>query len=150
MTAAEREALERLCAAADMIAVAREDLKSRAPLVKGAQRDLGMLQSRAVKLSKELVETIPPEQRKSWNAGIENLRYWVGIRQPATPMRKDTGIWLSFDVIDQLIDVCREHCMMCALDKGQRRACPLRKALRTIPNNIDERSDGDCEFYSVI
>lgn len=37
---------------------------------------------------------------------------------------------------------------MCNLDKGQRRACALKKALDAVPNDIPDKMDGDCPYYA--
>ena len=83
---------------------------------------------------------------------LETASYYVGARRPAQGDKNESeyGYWLSVKTIRVLLDGLHEKCMMCNLDKAERRACPLRKAIDSIPNDTPDREDGDCHYYTII
>ena len=151
LTASEREALVRLSVALEILIGEPKHLTARAALVPGAKRDMAMMASRIRKLMEGFTATIPPEQLLIYRRALQMASYTVGVRRPGEPRdEKDYGIWLPWEVMNVLLQGCHDHCMMCDLDKGQRRACPLKKALDTIPNDQPDRSDGDCPYYTLV
>lgn len=152
LTASEREALLRLNVAMEILILDLKPLRERAKLVPYAKRDMAMMAKRAEKLLSEFARTIPDEQLMTYRRALEMVSYVVGVKKPGAQGRdeKNYGMWLPYEVLNALLVGCHDHCMMCALDKAQRRACPLMKALDTIPNDTRDREDGDCPYYTLI
>ncbi len=153
LTASEREALLRLDVAMEiMILDAKETLAERAKLVPYARRDLAMLSAVARRLLEGFSETIPPEQKQTYLNAINMVSYTIGVKKPGPSSldEKNYGTWIPWEVLNALLAGCHDHCLMCPMDKAQRRACGLRKALATIPNDSEERRDGDCPYYGLI
>ena len=80
------------------------------------------------------------------------VSYTIGVKKPgpSTLDEKNYGMWIPYEVLNALLAGCHDHCLMCPMDKAQRRSCELRKALTIIPNDSQERSDGDCPYYGLI
>lgn len=153
LTASERDAMQRLNVAVEiMLLDVKKPLGERARLVPYGRRDLAMLGAVARRLIEGFKATIPPEQAATYNRAMEMVSYTIGAKLPGAPTQKtkDYGMWLPFDVLNKLLAGCHDHCLMCPMDKAQRRACELRKALAIIPNDTEERSDGDCPYYGLI
>lgn len=111
-----------------------------------------MLKAKIHKLMERVTDTIPDDQMMTYIRSLNMASYTIGIKKPGTMERdeKNFGMWLSYEVIQALLSGCHDHCMMCPSDKAQRRACKLRKALETIPNDAPDRSDDDCPFYTIM
>jgi hypothetical protein len=152
LTASERESLLRMYVAYEILHTEPGKIAARARMIPYARRDLAMMTSRINKLMTQFLHTIPADQQVSFVRSLETASYVVGARRPAGDIQdlKNYGTWLPFDVLNTLLDGCHDHCLMCHEDLAQRRACKLRKALETIPNDTEERSDGDCPFYGLI
>lgn len=152
LTASERECLVRLNVALEILTKEPAGLAQRSAMVPGAKRDLAMMAAKINKLMDGFIDTIPNEQLLTYRRALQMTSYVVGVKKPATGPRdeKDFGMWLPFEVINTLLDGLHDKCMMCDLDTVGRKKCPLRKALTIIPNDIPERDDGDCPYYTVI
>ena len=154
LTANERDAMIRMCAAMAILGTEPEKLTQRFKIadLPYINRDIGMLRSVIAKIIEHLTKTIPAEQLQSWKKQVHNTTYNVGVTNflKLQSNEKDYGIWLSFDTVYKLIAGCHDTCLMCSLDKVQRRSCPLKKALDTIPNDSQDRVDGDCQYYGLI
>ena len=152
LTASERESLIRLNVAYEILDSEGEHLARRFGVIPGGRRDLGMLKAKIKTLMEQVVGTIPDDQLKSYINSLKMASYTVGIRKPGHMERdeKNYGMWLPFEVINALLAGCHDHCMMCPADKAERRACKLRKALETVPNDTPDRDDDDCPFYTLM
>ena len=153
MTASERESLIRLNVAFEILTTEGEQLRKRFTGVKYGLRDLGMLKAVIHRLMEQVIDTIPEEQMMTYVRSLQMASYTVGVKRPGTNgsrNEKDYGMWLPYEVINGLLQGCHDHCMMCPGDRAERRACRLRKALETIPNDAQEREDGDCPFYTLM
>lgn len=149
LTATEKEALVRLSVAREILVEEPEMLKTRVSLVPGAKRDIAMMASKINRLLEGFKATIPQEQVSIYEHALHMSRYSIGAKRPGAGVRNDKeyGMWIPFDVLDKLLEGLRDRCDMCSLDKGQRRACALRKAVDTIPNDVPRRDDGDCPYF---
>jgi hypothetical protein len=154
LSASERDAMLRISAAAAIIGTEPDKLAQR---MEGAdlpfaKRDMGLVRSKIFKLLEALVLTIPDDQLLSFKKQIHNSTYNVGVRNPLQDKDndKDYGIWLPYSTVYTLLAGCHDRCMMCDMDKGQRRGCKLKKAIDSIPNDTPDRQDGDCPYYTVI
>lgn len=152
LTASDRESLIRLNVAYEIMETEGGQLDRRLRVINGGKRDYGLIKSRINKLMEGIVDTIPDDQLKTYINSLKMASYTIGIKKPGTMGRneKDYGMWLSYEVINSLLSGCHDHCMMCPSDKAERRACKLRKALATIPNDAPDRNDGDCPFYTLM
>ena len=151
LTASDREALMRLNVANQILVNTPEALKKRFSLVKGAKRDAAMMAAKSHRLLEQIIDTIPDEQLPIYARMLRGAQYWIGVRKPGdtagTGDDSKFGMWVPYSLLNQIMAGCRDHCDMCSLDKGQRRACPLRKAIDTIPNDVPRREDGDCPYF---
>lgn len=152
LTAGEREALLRMTMAMDILRLDLGPLRERAKLVRWAKRDMAMMAAVAERLETEFIETIPPEQLLMYRRAAQMVSCTIGVKNPGPSTRdeKNYGMWIPWEVLNALLVGCHDHCLMCPMDKAERRACPLRKALTIIPNDSEERSDGDCPYYGLI
>ena len=152
LTASDRESLIRLNIAYEILEAEGEQLSRRFKLINGGPRDLGMLKAKIHALMERVIDTIPDDQMMTYIRSLKMATYTIGIRRPGSLGRdeKNFGMWLSYEVINALLSGCHDHCMMCPGDLAERRACKLRKALETIPNDAPERGDGDCPFYTIM
>ena len=154
MTASEREALMRLNVAFEIMALdVMEPLAERLKMIPGARRDLAMMSKRITKIIEAVPQTIPDHQLKTYLNNLRLVTYTIGVKNPGKLIKRDEknyGMWLSFETLAALLDGCHDHCLMCHEDRAQRRACELRKALDMIPNNTNDREDGDCPYYTVL
>lgn len=152
LTASEREALLRMTVAMDILRLDLGPLRERAKLVRWAKRDMAMMAAVAERLETEFIETIPPEQLLMYRRAAQMVSYTIGVKKPGPSSldEKNYGMWIPWEVLNALLAGCHDHCLMCPMDKAQRRSCELRKALAIIPNDSQERSDGDCPYYGLI
>ena len=104
------------------------------------------------KLLHAFAETIPDEQILSYQRTLKMISYTIGARNPAGQSNRNTeyGMWVSYDTLNELLRGSHDHCMMCDLDTVGRKKCPLRKGLDKIPNDVPDRDDGDCPYYTVM
>lgn len=152
LTASERESLMRMNIALDILTTEYTALAARAALVPGAKRDLAMMRVKIDKIMEGFILTIPQEQLRTYQNALLMSGYSIGIKRPGGTANNDKeyGMWLPNEVINGLVKGCHDHCMMCDLDKGQRRSCWLRKALDIVPNDVPQHEDGDCPYYTII
>ena len=149
LTATEREAMVRLYVAMDLISQYSDPLKERAKLVPWARRDLGMIKAAAGKLIDRFTETVPADQMMTFVRSLQMASYTIGVKAPGAKTRDDKtfGMWLPYEVLNGLLDGCKDHCDMCSADKNHRMSCKLRKTMDKIPNDAGERPDGDCPYF---
>ena len=152
LNATERESLVRLNVAYEILLRESENLKDRARAIPWAARDLGLLRYRINRLMEQFAETIPTDQLKTYVNALKMTGYTIGAKRPFGEKRneKDYGMWLPYEALNTLLEGCHDKCMMCDLDAMGRKKCPLRRALDSIPNDVPERHDGDCQYYTVI
>ena len=153
MTASEREALVRLNVAFEIMALdVLEPLRVRLKLIPGARRDLAMMSKRITKIIEAVPATIPDAQLRTYLNALKMVSYTISVNAPGKLERdeKKYGMWIPFEVLNALLDGCHDHCLMCPEDKAHRKACPLRRALEIIPNDAEDREDGDCPFYTLL
>ena len=152
LTASERESLVRMNVALEILVTEPDHLKQRAAMVPGAKRDMAMMSTKIGKLLEGFIDTIPNEQLLTYRRALEMCNYTIGVKRPGSQPRneKDYGMWLPYEVINELLAGCHDKCMMCDLDTVGRKQCPLRRALTIIPNDVPDRNDGDCPYYTVI
>lgn len=148
LTARERDVMLRVMTAANILveepAKLADRMRDRMPYF---NRDVAMLRSKALKMIEAMTDTIPQEQKWQWYREVKGAAYTVGVSKPGNSNDK-FGVWLPYTLINALIEGCKEQCVMCNLDKGQRKACKLKKTLDAIPNDVTDKLDGDCPYYA--
>lgn len=152
MTATERDQIIHLTVASDIMESIHQSLRDRAAMVPRGRSRIGIARWAIQSLMADILDTIPTDQLQALKRNMAMNTFTVGVKRPPGQrmQEKDYGIWISFQELIELLEGCHDHCMMCAMDKAQRRACPLRKALDVIPNDVKDRDDGDCPYYGVI
>jgi hypothetical protein len=148
MSASERETMLRVVTALNILITEPEQLKSRMKDVPYYSRDVGMLRKKALTMIEKMTDTIPKEQMWQWYREVKSVSYTVGVSGVTSRNNEKYGVWLPNNVINALLEGCKEQCLMCNLDKGQRRACALKKALDAVPNDVPDKMDGDCPYYA--
>lgn len=148
--ASERDGLQLLSVAYEILTQEMGVLAPRAMLVPGAKRDMAMIASKIRILLEGFYRTVPEDQLKTLRRNLQMLSYTIGVRSPGAQKEtgKEYGLWLPLEALHAIMLGLNDHCMLCDLDKAQRRACPLRKALDIIPNDSADRLDGDCQYYA--
>ena len=151
LTASERESLLRLNVALEILINEPKEIPVRTAMVPYAKRDMAMMAAKIRKIMEGFAQTIPLEQMPIYIRALKMTSYTVGIKRPINNNRNDEyGMWLPFSVLNELLQGCHDHCLTCDFDKIGRMKCPLKKALDAIPNDVHERADGDCPYYTVI
>ena len=150
MTASERDTMLRIVTALNILVEEPEKLKERMKDVPYYNRDVGMLKAKALSMIGKLTDTVPKSQAWQWYREVKSVTYMVGVPGVSSRNNDKFGVWLPNNIINALIDGCKEQCLMCNLDKGQRRACKLKKTLDAIPNDIPDKLDGDCPYYAQL
>ena len=151
LSASERDALSGLNVTMMIMGQIPELLAERTRSIRYAKRDLAMIARRIEKLLEKYVQTIPPEQLKTYRNYLRMCSYAIGVKGPATRDRNDEfGMWVSWNELNALMEGCHDKCLMCPADKNAARSCQLRKALDIIPNDVDHNSDSICPYSLVM
>lgn len=152
LTASEMECMMRMKAASMILRDTPVKMEQRSSMVPYAKRDFAMLAAKTAKLHDAFMETIPEKQRMTYERNLCMSNFCIGVKMPG-PQERDNrqyGMWISYDVLNTLLEACHDHCMMYMLDKGQRRACKLKKAVDVLPNDIVRHDEDDCPYFGVI
>lgn len=152
LTASERDALQRLNIAYDILLETASALKERAKMIPYASRDLAMIRGRIEGIMRQIAFSIPKEQRTTYNNNLRMASYTIGVKGPATgkPRNDAYGMWISWNELNALLEGCHDHCLTCQLSKYETRRCPIRKALDVIPNDVPRSEDGECPYMMVM
>lgn len=152
LTASERESMVRLSVAYEILTQEVETLKERSKLVPGARRDMAMMRTKIDHLLHAFMGTIPSAQLTTFQNALKMSSYVIGVRRPGATPRDDKnyGIWLPNEVINELLGACHDHCLVCNYDRAERNRCKFRKTLDAIPNDVEDRADGDCPYCTII
>ena len=153
MTGTERDELMRLAVVDTVLGQMKERLRVQAGMVKRGRARLGLAEWAVDSLLKDLMGTIPTNQLLSLRNNIRMSAFTIGAKKPPGSGRAESeyGIWIPYAELDVLLSGCHDHCLMCSVeDAGQQRACPLRKALDAIGNDVKDRADGKCPYYGVV
>lgn len=152
LTASEMETLLRMRAASIILKEIPVKMSQRSEMVPYAKRDFAMLAAKVQKLHDAFIETIPENQISTYNNNLWMCNFSIGVKRPGNSERnnREYGMWISYDVLNTLLEGCHDHCTMCNLDKGQRRACKLKKAMDILPNDVPRYDENDCPYYTVI
>lgn len=98
--------------------------------LKNGKRDLALIRKVGWTLFERAVSAMPIDQVKQLKAHLGSVRITVGITQLSIKdFDERYGQFLTFSALESLADGCRDHCMMCQLDKHEAKRCPVRAAL---------------------
>ena len=152
MTGTERDEIMRLAVVDTILSDTREKLKARAGMVVRGRARLGLAAWAVDSLLEDLMGTIPANQLLSLRNNLRMNAFTIGAKRPGGGRAgNEYGVWISFNELNALLAGCHDHCLMCAIeDAGLQRACPLRKAMDAIVNDVEERTDGKCPYYGVV
>lgn len=143
----EQEALLHLYAIITM-AHHLESLDKRLKLIPNGTRTLGQLKYASRKLLEDVMSTVPTEQVVVQQRNLDHLGYRVGICRVDNNPMADEGRWISNGCIVELVEVFREHCMLCNKSYDEQCKCKLRKAFGEFPVDLPEDACG-CPYYAL-
>ena len=141
----EQEALLHLYAIITM-AHHLEALDKRLKLIPNGTRTLGQLKWASKRLLEDVMSTVPTEQVAVQKRNLDHLGYRVGICRVDNNPMTDEGRWISNGCIVELVEVFREHCMLCNKSYDEQCKCKLRKAFGEFPVDLPEDARG-CPYY---
>lgn len=155
VTASEREGIMRINLALTFLLEYEDTLKKRAAAIPRGRWYLGVAKAMLTRWMKAVGDTIPLDQLRMMDRSIHETTYTIGVKCPARQGRavedvEDYGIVVSFKAMNAILVGCRDHCMMCGLDKIGQKKCELRKALDTIPNDESVKDESGCPYYGVM
>lgn len=152
LTASEMESLLRMKAASIILKEVPAKMEQRTSMVPYAKRDFCMMAAKIKKLHDAFVETIPEQQKSTYDNNLRMCNFSIGVKLPGRTQRDDReyGMWISYEVLNCLLEACHDHCTMCILDKGQRRACKLKKAMDILPNDVIRPDENDCPYFGIV
>ena len=152
LSASERDSLVKLNFVLEILKKDLNPIRARLASIPYAKRDIGLIASTIEKLMEKAGETIPDEQLMTYIHALEMSSYVIGAKSPVKRGTnvKEYGMWLPYEVLNELFLGCHDHCLMCTLDTVGRKQCSLRRTLDAIPNDVCDREDGDCPYATVI
>ena len=153
MTATEREAIMRLSLALEFLTVDARHIRQRAEMVPGGKAMLEQARDNVRSFIDLACDTMPEDQLKSMIRTMKMTTFEVGVKCPATAKNSrrldDYGVIVSLNAINELFAACEDHCALCIAGEAEAKGCALRKALDTIPNDIEDRNDGRCPYRAI-
>lgn len=154
LTATEREAIMRLSLALEFLTVDVEHMKRRAEMVPNGKALLAGAMGMVRKFIDLACDTMPEDQLKSMIRTMKMTTFEVGVKCPATKINKrredEYGVIVSISAINELFAACADHCALCIATPAEAKACKLKKALDTIPNDSEDLPDGGCQYRDVL
>ena len=145
----ERESIMRLEMVENVLRKELPTLNERLGHVEGGRRDYALISKKCTQLKHKIMHTVPEYQIDGLKRNMASCSYAIGARMPGQIGKAsyDTwGTWVSWGMLNEILDALHDHCMMCDKDLGDQGACPLRKALDELPNDVRERTDGGCQY----
>ena len=125
-----------------------ESLDKRLKLIPNGTRTLGQLKYASRKLLEDVMSTVPTEQVAVLKRNLDHLGYRVGICRVDNNPLTDEGRWISNGCIVELVEVFREHCMLCNKTYDEQCKCKLRKAFGEFPVDLPEDARC-CPYYAL-
>lgn len=154
LNATEREVLQRLYLALEFLTVDAKQIEPRAKMIPHGKAMLGGARGMIDKFIRGVMRTMPTEQLKALQRSLRETSYQVGVKCPATKINKrredEYGVVVSISAINELFAACADHCALCIATPAEAKACRLKKALDTIPNDSEDLPDGGCQYRDVL
>ena len=153
---AERSEALRLAVCRHILKRGFSAMEARIAECKGVKRDLALC-CRLIDKSLDLIlDTLAPAQALMFEQSLTGIAYEIGTKCPATwhneaKAQKEKGMWLTFEVLNALLDGCQEGCLYCDKDTEGQLRCPTRKALNLLPQEGGPEDDGKgrCQYYGA-
>lgn len=154
LTATEREVMMRLNLALQFLTVDVPLFEPRVSMIEHGSSMLNGARGMIDKFLRECYKTIPTDQLKTLARSLRDASYTVGIRCPATKnnaKREDEyGVVVPISAINEVFAALQDHCAICMAGQAEAKSCKLRKALDAIPNDSVDRTDGGCQYRTLL
>lgn len=125
----------------------------RADLIPYYKRDAAMLRKRAMKLFKDMCETIPNKQRNPLARDIESAKVFTVVRPVDKHVWDEDGRFVAKDDLKELADAAQEKCRMCTGMGEEYYKCKLRGAFDALPTcetSTDDERGGKCPYALLL
>ena len=146
----EQLAMFQLLSMTDLTRLIMQRLERRLQSLPRGMAQIKTIRSLVSRLSLELLDTIPIEQREHMVNQIKGLVTVTAIRGKL-PMNEDStyGLFLNNEQLAIAGQALREQCMLCtAEDPGEQAKCPYAKLLNVMPmDKLDENATG-CGWFN--
>lgn len=126
LTAQEQKEFVDLCAADSLLT--QDPLRKR--LTEEDKQQLDNCRTALESILTNVMDTMPYEQLLSYKRQMEHIRVYTSYKHAG---EKETGRYLSYDEINNLLEGCWDHCLMCQKDTLEARQCPLYKVSLALP-----------------
>ena len=146
----EQLAMFQLLSMMDLTRLIMQGLERRLQRLPRGMAQIKTIRSLVSKLSLELLDTIPIEQREHMVNQIKGLVTLTAIRGQL-PMNEDRifGLFLNNEQLATAGAALKEQCMLCTTeDPGEQAKCPYAKLLNVMPmDKLDEDVPG-CGWFN--
>lgn len=85
-----------------------------------------------IDLVNDVMSTMPYEQLKSYQKQMKHIAISVGIKNAGVDPDWD-GRYLNFSQINELLEGCQDHCLMCDKMPQTMKQCGIRKVYNSLP-----------------
>lgn len=146
----EQLALMQLLSMMDLSRIVMERLERRLQAIPRGIARIKTVRSLVTRLSLDVLDTMPIEQREHMQNQLRGLITITGVRNQL--QRDDDanyGLFINNDLLSIIGDALHEQCMLCTTeDPGEQAKCPYAKVLNVMPNDrIDENAPG-CGWFN--
>ena len=155
LTATEREWLVRMAIAEQIMDGVEPRVKTRIKMVHRGQLFINSARGLLKRFLRDVEATLNDSDRRVLARSFTDTSYTIGIRCTATKGNKtkldnDYCIVVPIHAIHEPLDACHEHCITCFGSADEAKGCRLRKALDAIPNDTEDRDDGECPYKDAL
>ena len=130
LNSSEQKDFVNLCAAESLARV--ESLIGRINNIPDGIETLVNLQASLMELVNGILEQMPYNQLFSYQKQMKHIAISVGVKSAGNYDDWD-GRYLTFSQINDLLEGCQDHCLMCDKTVPTMKRCPIRKIYDTIP-----------------
>lgn len=130
LTADEQKQFIDLCAA--QCVIESEPLKKRLRGIKQGPMMMGNIKSCLQRILTAVMDTMPYEQLLSYQKQMKHIAIYAGVKRIGEYDDWD-GRYLTFTQINDLLEGCQDHCLMCEKDPATMKRCKIRKIMNTVP-----------------
>lgn len=146
----EQLALMQLLSMIDVSRIIMERLERRLQAIPRGIARIKTVRSLVSRLSLDILDTMPIEQREHMQNQVKGLTTITGVRSQL-PRDYDAtyGLFLNNDQLAIIGDALHEQCMLCTTeDPGKQAKCPYARVLNVLPmDKLDEGAPG-CGWFN--
>lgn len=149
MVKSEQIAMFQLLSMIDVTHRIMDNLERRLSGIPRGLANMKMIRSLVSKLSLDVLDTIPIEQREHMVNQMKGLVTMTAVRNQLPINEGATfGLFLNNDQLSIVEDALREQCMLCTTeDHGEQAKCKYAKLMNVLPlNKMDENARG-CGWF---